>query len=104
VPVGGAARAWDLPKGVGDVDEVRSLAATHGLRAGAINPNVFQDQIYKYGSLGNPMPPFAKPALDHLLDSVEIGKRLNSRDVSLWFADGSNYPGTQKYAAAQALV
>ena len=45
---------WDLPNGVGDVDEVRSLAAAHGLRAGAINPNVFQDQIYKYGSLGNP--------------------------------------------------
>ncbi|MGA2273392.1 MAG: TIM barrel protein [Bryobacteraceae bacterium] len=86
---------WDLPKGVGDVDEVRSLAATHGLRAGAINPNVFQDQIYKYGSLGNPDAVTRQAALDHLLDSVEIGKRLNSRDVSLWFADGSNYPGTQ---------
>jgi L-rhamnose isomerase/sugar isomerase len=86
---------WDLPKGVGDVDEVRSLAATHGLRAGAINPNVFQDQIYKYGSLGNPDAAIRQAALDHLLDSVEIGKRLNSRDVSLWFADGSNYPGTQ---------
>jgi L-rhamnose isomerase/sugar isomerase len=86
---------WDLPKGVGDVDEVHSLAATHGLRAGAINPNVFQDQIYKYGSLGNPDAAIRQAALDHLLDSVEIGKRLNSRDLSLWFADGSNYPGTQ---------
>ena len=86
---------WDLPKGVGDVDEVRSLAATHGLRAGAINPNVFQDQIYKYGSLGNPDAAIRQAALDHLLDSVEIGKALNSRDLSLWFADGSNYPGTQ---------
>ena len=86
---------WDLPKGVGDVEEVHSLAATHGLRAGAINPNVFQDQIYKYGSLGNPDAAIRQAALDHLLDSVEIGKRLNSRDLSLWFADGSNYPGTQ---------
>src|SRR6267378_6494869 len=44
---------WDLPHGARDVDEVQALAARHGLRAGSINPNVFQDQIYKYGSLGN---------------------------------------------------
>jgi L-rhamnose isomerase/sugar isomerase len=86
---------WDLPHGVGDVEEVRALASAHGLRAGAINPNVFQDQIYKYGSLGNPEATTRQAALDHLLDSVEIGKKLNSRDLSLWFADGSNYPGTQ---------
>ena len=86
---------WDLPNGVKDVDEVRALAAAHGLRAGAINPNVFQDQIYKYGSLGNPDTETRKAALDHLLASVEIASRLGSRDVSLWFADGSNYPGTQ---------
>jgi len=86
---------WDLPHGVGDVEEVRSLASAHGLRAGAINPNVFQDQIYKYGSLGNPESSTRQAALNHILDSVEIGKRLGSRDVSLWFADGSNYPGTQ---------
>jgi L-rhamnose isomerase / sugar isomerase len=47
------------------VDEVRSLAATHGLRAGAINPNVFQDQIYKHGSLGNPDAATRQAALDH---------------------------------------
>ena len=86
---------WDLPNGVSDVVEVRSLAASNGLRAGAINPNVFQDQIYKYGSLGNPDAVSRKAALDHLLACVEIGKLLSSRDISLWFADGSNYPGTQ---------
>jgi len=86
---------WDLPNGIGDVDEVRSLAAAHGLRAGAINPNVFQDQIYKHGSLGNPDAATRQAALDHLLASVEIAARLGSRDVSLWFSDGSNYPGTQ---------
>src|SRR5438132_270733 len=47
---------WDLPKGTRSVGEVQELAARHGLRAGSINPNVFQDQIYKYGSLGNPDP------------------------------------------------
>jgi len=86
---------WDLPNGAKDVDEVRSLAAAHGLRAGAINPNVFQDQVYKYGSLGNPDAGIRQAALNHLLASVEIASRLASRDVSLWFADGSNYPGTQ---------
>ena len=85
---------WDLPQGVADVAEVQALAVKHGLRAGSINPNTFQDQIYKYGSLGNPDPEIRKAALHHILDSVEIAKRLGSRDLSLWFADGSNFPGT----------
>ncbi len=86
---------WDLPNGIGDVTAVQTLAAKHGLRAGSINPNTFQDQIYKHGSLGNPDPAVRKKALDHIIESIEIGRRLGSRDVSLWFADGSNYPGTQ---------
>ncbi len=86
---------WDLPGGVADTAEVQTLAAKHGLRAGSINPNTFQDQIYKYGSFGNPDPAIRRAALDHVLDSIEIAKRLESRDLSLWFADGSNYPGTQ---------
>ncbi|MEO7653403.1 MAG: TIM barrel protein [Bryobacteraceae bacterium] len=85
---------WDLPHGVDSAGDVRELAAQYGIRAGSINPNVFQDQIYKHGSLGNPDPAVRKAALDHILDSVEIAKELASRDVSLWFADGSNYPGT----------
>ena len=76
----------------------------HGLRAGAINPNIFQDQIYKYGSLGNPDPAVRKQALHHILESVEIARRLGSRDLSLWFADGSNYPGTQNIRHRRALV
>jgi hypothetical protein len=63
--------------------------------AGSINPNTFQDQLYKHGSIGNPDPERRKCALAHIVDSIEIGKLLVSRDVSLWFADGSNYPGTQ---------
>jgi len=86
---------WDLPRGAADVAHVRTLAAEHGLRAGSINPNVFQDQCYKYGSFGNPDPAVRQAALDHILDSVAIAKGLGSRDLSLWFADGSNYPGTQ---------
>src|SRR5471032_3267889 len=86
---------WDLPKGAADVLPVQALAAQHGLRAGSINPNVFEDQCYKYGSFGNPDPEIRKAAVDHVLGSVEIAKGLGSRDLSLWFDDGSNYPGTQ---------
>jgi L-rhamnose isomerase/sugar isomerase len=86
---------WDLPEGVAGTDNVAALARLHGLRAGSINPNTFQDQIYKYGSFGNPDPEVRRAALDHVLASVEIAARLGSRDLSLWFADGSNYPGTQ---------
>jgi len=86
---------WDLPHGLRDVAEIQQLAQRHGVRAGSINPNTFQDQIYKYGSLGNPDAEVRRAALDHIVDSAEIAKSLGSRDLSLWFADGSNYPGTQ---------
>ncbi len=86
---------WDFPKGLADAQATKAMAEKHGVRVGAINPNVFQDQIYKHGSLGNPDATARKAALDHLLDSVEIAKRTASRDISLWFADGSSYPGTQ---------
>jgi len=86
---------WDLPGGAGDVSAVETLAAKHGVRPGSINPNTFQDQLYKFGSLGNPDPAIRQKALQHILNSIEIGSWLGSRDVSLWFADGSNYPGTQ---------
>src|ERR1700757_4227202 len=86
---------WDLPGGADDAAAVEKMAQAHGLRPGSINPNVFQDQIYKYGSLGNPDPEIRQAALAHILESVEIAVRLGSRDLSLWFADGSNYPGTQ---------
>ena len=86
---------WDFPEGLKSRPAVMASAAKAGVRLGAINPNVFQDQIYKNGSLGNPDPKIRQAALDHILESVEIGKQTGSRDVSLWFGDGSSYPGTQ---------
>jgi L-rhamnose isomerase / sugar isomerase len=86
---------WDTPEGAGSIAAVQEFARKYGVRPGSINPNVFQDQMYKYGSLGNPDPAARKAALDHILESVEIAQGLGSRDLSLWFADGSNYPGTQ---------
>ncbi|MGB6870464.1 MAG: TIM barrel protein [Acidobacteriaceae bacterium] len=86
---------WDLPNGRSDVPRIQALERQHGIRAGSINPNLFERQEYKYGSICNPDAAVRRMALDHLLDSVAIGKDLRSRDISLWLADGSNYPGTQ---------
>ncbi|WP_035349861.1 TIM barrel protein [Edaphobacter aggregans] len=86
---------WDLPGGKQDVSAIHALEKKYGVRAGSINPNLFQDQGYKYGSIANPDPEIRKNALTHLLDSVEIARALGSKDVSLWIADGSNYPGAQ---------
>ncbi|MGA2849259.1 MAG: TIM barrel protein [Terracidiphilus sp.] len=86
---------WDLPNGIADIPEVENLEQRYGIRAGSINPNLFQDQEYKFGSLCNPSAEIREQAIAHLLDSIEISKKLASRDLSLWLPDGSNYPGTQ---------
>ncbi|HEX5106879.1 MAG TPA: TIM barrel protein [Vicinamibacterales bacterium] len=85
---------WDLSGGIDDVATVQRLAADAGIRPGSINPTFFQDQRYKYGSFGNPDPEVRRYARAHGLASVDMATRLGSRDVSCWFADGSNYPGT----------
>ena len=85
---------WDCPEGVQSTDDIKKFADKYGVAPGSINPNLFQDQEYKYGSFGNPEPSIRERALRHTRDSIEIARRLHSRDISLWFADGSNYPGT----------
>jgi len=97
---------WDFPDGYDPA--VEDLAAAHGVRVGAINPNVFRDQCYKFGSITNRDAKVRRRAVRHLLDSVEIARRTHSRYLSLWFADGANYPGQadirrRKRLAAQAL-
>jgi len=85
---------WDCPQGVQSSDEIKRFSSRCGVAPGSINPNLFQDQQYKFGSFGNPDESIRRQALQHTKDSIEIARRLNSRDISLWFADGSNYPGT----------
>ena len=85
---------WDLPEGTHSTGSVNRLAERYGIRPGSINPNLFQDQVYKYGSFGNPDSSIREHAQNHVRESIAIAQRLNSRDISLWFADGSNYPGT----------
>src|ERR1700685_3625709 len=85
---------WDLPNGLGSVPEVLEFAGRYGVRAGSVNPNLFQDQIYKFGSFGNPDENVRDEALQHSKLSIQIAAQLHSRDISFWFIDGSNYPGT----------
>ena len=82
---------WDFPDGF-DPGVVK-LARKHGVRIGSINPNVFQDQCYKHGSICNRDAKIRRRAVRHMLESVQIGRAINSRYLSLWFADGANYPG-----------
>jgi L-rhamnose isomerase/sugar isomerase len=86
---------WDFPDGEAGTAEIADLERHHGIRAGSINPNLFQEPEYKFGSLCNPDKAVREKAIEHMLTSVRIGKALGSRDVSLWLSDGSNYPGTQ---------
>ena len=86
---------WDLPNGISDAETVRQLENKYGVTSGSINPNLFQDQEFKFGSLCNPSSEIRERAIAHMLDSAAIARMLGSRDVSLWLPDGSNYPGTQ---------
>ena len=81
---------WDK---VPDYDALTGEAASLGIRIGAVNPNVFQDYEYKMGSFANAKPQVRGQALEHMYECIDIMKRVNSKVLSLWFADGTNYPG-----------
>jgi len=81
---------WDK---VDDYDLLAKHAAEQGVAIGAINTNVFQDDDYRLGSVCNPDPRIRHKALDHMLECVDIMDATGSRDLKLWFADGTNYPG-----------
>ncbi|MFR9780692.1 L-rhamnose isomerase [Micromonospora sp. MS34] len=81
---------WDR---VDDYADLARYAADQGVALGAVNANVFQDNDYKLGSVTNPDPGVRRKAIDHLLECVDIMDRTGSRDLKLWFSDGTNYPG-----------
>ncbi|GMA60645.1 L-rhamnose isomerase [Alicyclobacillus fastidiosus] len=81
---------WDK---VDDYGELRSYAESVGLRIGAVNPNVFQEDDYMLGSVTNADPQIRRKAINHLLECVDVMKQVGSDALSLWFADGTNYPG-----------
>ena len=81
---------WDR---VDDWAELASYAESQGVKIGAINPNVFGDDAYRLGSLCNPDGSVRRRALDHCLECIEIAGEVGSTVLSLWLADGTNYPG-----------
>jgi len=89
---------WDA---VDDYADLAKHAADHGVQIGTINANVFQDDDYKLGSVCHPDPRVRAKALDHLLACVEVMDATGSRDLKLWFADGTNYPGQDSIRARQ---
>ncbi len=82
---------WDLVDV--DVSEVQGYAESLGVQIGAINPTLFEQDEYMLGSIAHPDGAVRQKAVDHMLHSVEIGRQVGSDFLSLWFADGTNYPG-----------
>jgi len=81
---------WDA---VDDYAELRRYAEAQGVRIGAINPNLFGDDAYRLGSICHPDEQVRAQALAHCRACVDIASELGSTAISLWLADGTNYPG-----------
>lgn len=83
---------WDhMPEH--DFSILASYAREHGVRIGAVNPNLFQEDDYKLGSLTHENASVREKAVDHVLECIGIANQVGSRVISLWLADGTNYPG-----------
>jgi len=85
---------WDR---VDDYGELKEHAESLGLRIGAVNPNLFQEPEYKLGSVCHPDRAVRRRATDHLHQCVEVARETGSEVLSLWFADGTNYPGQDSF-------
>lgn len=93
---------WDIPK---DIPAVHQMLASYGLSIDSVNSNTFQDQpnqpkSYKFGSLCHTDKGTRKLAIDHNIEVVEFGKKLNSKVLTVWLADGSNFPGQHHFRRA----
>jgi len=93
---------WDFA-GV-EIADVKACAESLGIRVGAINPTVFEQDEYMYGSIAHPRAEVRQKAVDHMLESVDIGRQVGSNFLSLWFADGTNYPGMDDFVERKHRV
>src|SRR5206468_4934088 len=89
---------WDFSMGV-DATATAEVARRHGVRIGSVNPNLFEDQLYKFGSACSPDEAARRHASRHVMDSIRIARAVQSDTLSLWFADGTNYPGQDDITA-----
>jgi L-rhamnose isomerase/sugar isomerase len=92
---------WDA---VEDLATLRRHVEERGLGVGAVNPNLFQDQQYRLGSVSHPDAAVRDKAVEHMLECVEIATALGSTAQSLWLADGTNYPGQDDLRARRARM
>lgn len=81
---------WDK---VDSYDDLRRHAEDLGVSLGTINSNTFQDDDYKFGALTHEDPGVRRKAIDHHLECIDIMHATGSRDLKIWLAEGSNYPG-----------
>jgi len=93
---------WDIPK---DVKAIRQLADEYDLVFDAVNSNTFQDQpdqknSYKFGSLSHTDQAVRQQAIEHNKEVIDHGKALDSKALTIWLADGSNFPGQQNFRKA----
>jgi L-rhamnose isomerase/sugar isomerase len=81
---------WDK---VDDYAALGAFAQDHGVSLGTVNSNTFQDDDYKFGSLTHIDPTIRQKAIDHHFECIDIMTEIGSRDLKIWLADGTNYPG-----------
>ena len=86
------------------MQSLSSTAADLGVSIGAVNPNLFQEDDYIFGSVTNSNDAIRRKATDHLLECVDIAKTVGSDVLSLWFADGSNYQGKWTFRARKTWM
>lgn len=89
---------WDA---VDDYGALRRHAEGHGVRLGTVNSNTFQDEDYKFGALTHHDERIRRKAIDHHLACIDIMDATGSRDLKIWLAEGSNYPGQNDMRARQ---
>ncbi|MFT4122966.1 MAG: L-rhamnose isomerase [Microbacteriaceae bacterium] len=89
---------WDR---VDDYAALRRYAEDHGVALGTVNSNTFQDEAYKFGSLASTDEAVRRKAIDHHLECIEVMDATGSRDLKIWLADGTNYPGQGDLRARQ---
>jgi L-rhamnose isomerase/sugar isomerase len=92
---------WDK---VDDYATLRTFAEDAGVALGTVNSNTFQDDDYKFGSLTHTDPRIRQKAIDHHFECIDIMHETGSRDLKIWLADGSNYPGQQDIRTRQDLL
>jgi L-rhamnose isomerase / sugar isomerase len=90
---------WDVPE---DYSAIKELAHSHNILFDAVNSNTFQDQThaahsYKYGSLSNTSKVSRDQAVAHNIEVIKIGDKLGSKSLTVWLADGSNFPGQSNF-------